>query len=273
MVSIAHGSVIYHHPSAPDGWGAPPLVALALPHPLLLPPWGIWFSHPSMGCSGLHRRKWALLSIFEASKEVLSMRIGRGFNPTARLADEYSNWAGSFLLKSPPQKTPKPKPKKSTPSLAEIIYIFQVQNLLKEFKTSFELWDLRLALGIVGDGKAWVNRNGSRKSCSLRTLYFINKSPWSQAPSPVLIPIFTPVVSGVDLDLGSQEKIWSSSKIMDKELKISSRTDWCDTATSWRSLLSHCVLLSAVLKHPRYLINSVFQSSLPLCHKLTSLVA
>lgn len=104
-------------------------------------------------------------------------------------------------------------------------------------------------------------------------LYSINKSSWSQAPSPLLIPNIHPlcgVVNGVDLDLGSEEEMWFSSKIMDKELKM---IDWSGTATNWRSLLGNGVLLSAVLDHPRYLINSVFQYSLSLCHDLTSLVA
>lgn len=71
MVPITHGSVIYHHHSAADGSGAPSLVALS--HPLLLLPWGISDVFPSL--HGMHKRKWALLSVFGASKEVLSMRI------------------------------------------------------------------------------------------------------------------------------------------------------------------------------------------------------
>lgn len=126
---------------------------------------------------------------------------------------------------------------------------------------------------MVADGKAWVVRNGSRKNCLLGMLYSINKSSWSQAPSPLLMPNIHPlcgVVNGVDLDLGSEEEMWFSSKIMDKELKM---IDWSGTATNWRSLLGNGVLLSAVLDHPRYLINSVFQYNLSLCHDLTSLVA
>lgn len=99
------------------------------------------FSHPSMcpaGIQWLHRRRRALVSIFEATKEVLSVRIDQGFHPTAamlRLGDEYPNWAGSSLLKPP--KNNKTQTKKIKHIFSGDNLHFSNSKILKDFKTSF----------------------------------------------------------------------------------------------------------------------------------------